>query len=319
MAIPATLGLASLMPAQDVAKDVVIDAPRAGVAVGGTMMGVAGQASTFQFIAAEPGMMGKTVTGAPYAAEGFTETVRMLADGTRITNKSSKKVWRDGQGRTREEGTLPMLGPWAAEGEAPKFITIYDTVAKVTYTLNEKDKTAFKHTGGGGMMAMKMMAEAKTGEKGNVAFQTRERHEVSYSSGPAVPAQRLDVTMAAPVGATFTRAMPFGADGGKEESLGTQIMEGLKVEGKRQTFTIKAGEIGNDRELVSVTERWTSPELQVLVRTTTKDPQMGETTYRLSNISRSEPAASLFQVPADYTVTDANERFRVFERKIEPK
>ena len=96
-------------------------------------------------------------------------------------------------------------------------------------------------------------------------------------------------------------------------------MEGLKVEGKRMTHTIKAGEIGNDRELVSVTERWTSTDLQVLVRMTTKDPQMGETTYRLSNISRSEPAASLFQVPADYTVSDANERFRVFERKVEPK
>ena len=169
MAIPATLGLASLLPAQDVVKDVTVEAPRAGVAVGGgviggTMMGVAGQASTFQFIAAEPGMMGKTVTGAPYAGEGFTETVRMLADGTRITNKTSKKVWRDAQGRTREEGTLPMLGPWAAEGEAPKFITIYDAVAKVVYTLNEKDKTAFKHASGGNMMAMKMMAEAKSGK-----------------------------------------------------------------------------------------------------------------------------------------------------------
>ena len=93
-------------------------------------------------------------------------------------------------------------------------------------------------------------------------------------------------------------------------------MEGLKVEGKRVTNTIAAGEVGNDRALVSVTERWNSPELQALVRMTTKDPQMGETTYRLTNIARSEPPAALFQVPADYTVTEASDRF---ERRIETK
>ena len=92
-------------------------------------------------------------------------------------------------------------------------------------------------------------------------------------------------------------------------------MEGLKVEGKRQTSTIKAGEIGNDRELTSVVERWNSADLQVLVRMTTKDPQMGETTYRLTNLSRAEPPAALFQVPAGYTVTEGVERSRM-EGKI---
>jgi TonB family protein len=32
------------------------------------------------------------------------------------------------------------------------------------------------------------------------------------------------------------------------------------------------------------------------------DPRFGETTYRLINIDRSEPAKSLFEVPADYTI-----------------
>jgi hypothetical protein len=39
----------------------------------------------------------------------------------------------------------------------------------------------------------------------------------------------------------------------------------------------------------------------------TNDPRMGETTYRLTNIQRSEPAASLFQVPNDYTIKDQPE------------
>jgi hypothetical protein len=33
------------------------------------------------------------------------------------------------------------------------------------------------------------------------------------------------------------------------------------------------------------------------------DPRFGETTYTVTNIQRSEPAASLFAVPSDYTAT----------------
>jgi hypothetical protein len=32
-----------------------------------------------------------------------------------------------------------------------------------------------------------------------------------------------------------------------------------------------------------------------------RDPRYGETIYRLTNINRNEPSASLFQPPADYT------------------
>jgi hypothetical protein len=32
------------------------------------------------------------------------------------------------------------------------------------------------------------------------------------------------------------------------------------------------------------------------------DPRMGETVFQLTNIQKQEPAATLFQVPSDYTV-----------------
>ena len=51
-----------------------------------------------------------------------------------------------------------------------------------------------------------------------------------------------------------------------------------------------------------VTERWYSSDLQTVVMTKRSDPRMGETTFTLTNILRSEPDASLFQVPSDYTV-----------------
>jgi hypothetical protein len=93
---------------------------------------------------------------------------------------------------------------------------------------------------------------------------------------------------------------------GKTESLGKQTIEGVEAEGTRNVTTIPAGEIGNDRPIEIVFERWYSPELQTVVMTRHSDPRFGETTYRLTNISREEPARSLFEVPAGYTIKEAN-------------
>jgi hypothetical protein len=89
-----------------------------------------------------------------------------------------------------------------------------------------------------------------------------------------------------------------------QEQLGSQTIEGVVAEGTRVTFTIPAGKIGNERPIVTVNERWYSPELQTIVLSKNSDPRMGETTYRLTNIDRSEPDPSLFQVPADYKVEE---------------
>jgi hypothetical protein len=88
------------------------------------------------------------------------------------------------------------------------------------------------------------------------------------------------------------------------ESLGRQTIEGVEADGQRVTVTIQAGKIGNERPIVTVKERWYSPELRAVVFSKNSDPRMGETTYRLTNIDRSEPDPSLFQVPADYTVDE---------------
>jgi len=89
----------------------------------------------------------------------------------------------------------------------------------------------------------------------------------------------------------------------KREDLGTQTMEGLTVQGKRTTHTIAAGQVGNANALVVVTETWYSPDLKVVVMSKTTDPRSGTSVYKLTNVSRTEPDASLFQVPSDYTVT----------------
>ena len=88
----------------------------------------------------------------------------------------------------------------------------------------------------------------------------------------------------------------------RNESLGKQLIEGVEAEGTRKTIEIPAGEIGNERPIDIVFERWYSPELQVVVMTKHSDPRFGETTYRLTNINRTEPVHELFEVPADYTL-----------------
>lgn len=47
-------------------------------------------------------------------------------------------------------------------------------------------------------------------------------------------------------------------------------------------------------------EQWYAKDLQVVVEATYHDPRMGETRYRLTDIQRAEPDASLFKVPDDY-------------------
>jgi hypothetical protein len=86
------------------------------------------------------------------------------------------------------------------------------------------------------------------------------------------------------------------------ETLGTQTINGISAQGTRYSRTIPAGEIGNVKAIVIVTERWYSPDLQTVIMTKRTDPRMGETDFQLTNIQRAEPAATLFQVPAGYTV-----------------
>ena len=103
------------------------------------------------------------------------------------------------------------------------------------------------------------------------------------------------------------------------EDLGRQFMEGVTVEGTRTTMTIPAGQIGNEQPIKVVSERWFSPELKVLVMSRQADPRFGETTYRLTNVTRDEPSPELFEVPSDFKVIEPGimgNRDVIIERKM---
>jgi TonB family protein len=291
----------------------------------------------FIFVASEMNSDGKVVKGAPYSAQAVTETMQTLSDGNRINNKSTATIYRDSEGRTRREQSLRLIGPFTASGEPPQTIFINDPVAGVNYALDTRTKTAHKlppmrfdfkfrgpegvgggigiGTGGGpgvGVRAGAPMAVAVAEAPAPPVFQrAAPPPEASLrTDGPAAAERERS-------GAIFERSImpPPGGEGGmvfqwqgareenaKNESLGKQSIEGVEAEGTRKTVEIPAGEIGNERPIEIVFERWYSPELQVVVMTRHSDPRFGETTYRLMNINRTEPARELFEVPADYKV-----------------
>src|SRR5580704_14346037 len=86
------------------------------------------------------------------------------------------------------------------------------------------------------------------------------------------------------------------------ESLGTQQIGGISAEGTRTTRTIPAGQIGNEKPIVTTVDRWYSPDLRTEVMIKRTDPRGGTTVFQLTNIVRGEPDSSLFQVPSDYAV-----------------
>ncbi|HEY7333736.1 MAG TPA: hypothetical protein VH639_02555 [Bryobacteraceae bacterium] len=88
------------------------------------------------------------------------------------------------------------------------------------------------------------------------------------------------------------------------ENLKPQLVNGVMAQGVRTTMVIPKGQIGNDRDIKVVTERWVSNDLQMLIKSTNSDPRFGETTYQLTGIDQREPDASLFQIPASYTVVN---------------
>ncbi|HTA47311.1 MAG TPA: hypothetical protein VK789_32935 [Bryobacteraceae bacterium] len=91
------------------------------------------------------------------------------------------------------------------------------------------------------------------------------------------------------------------------ESLGTQTIEGVLAEGSRTTVTYPIGSLGNDKPITTTMESWMSPELKMVVLSKNPDPRNGDSTMRLTNISRAEPDALLFQVPPDYEIVEPHQ------------
>ncbi|SRR5579884_1417632 len=250
---------------------------------GGVQPGMVPGQATVAFIGAQP-IGGDPIKGAPYSAEAVTETTQTLADGNRIVQRRSSMQYRDGLGRERREESLPILK--GAAQQSGKLIIISDPVAGANYTLNPQARTAERMPG-------------LSSAKGRV-FELR------------TPAGQKFVTQDFPgpqAGISVSPRMILNgtppAEPPRVEDLGSQMIEGVLAVGKRETRMIPAGQIGNTAPIQIVDETWYSSDLHMNVMTRHSDPREGETVYKLTNIQRTEPDPSLFQVPADYQIHDA--------------
>ena len=155
-------------------------------------------------------------------------------------------------------------------------VTIYDPVAKLRVVLDPATKTARKSNSGTLFFA----------NSGSTVFTTLFERVGIAQNERANPATLKGVM------AETT------------ENLGSQSVNGVTAQGIRTTMTIPKGQIGNNRDIKVLTERWTSNDLQMLVKSINSDPRFGDTTYQLTKVIQSAPDPALFQIPADYTVTD---------------
>lgn len=233
-------------------------------------------------------MESQTVKGAPYSAEVVTESVQVLPDGNRIIRKSTGRVYRDSQGRTRREDDR--------EPGVVGSVSVSDPVANASFSLDPAARIAWK-TGfrTAGAIAMRMPPPPPPAPADPADLERRKVANATVIPGGAL----------ARGGGAGGYKMADPAWQEKTEKLPARNIEGVMAEGTRVTRTIPAGAIGNEQPIVTVTEEWRSPELHVLVLTRTSDPRSGESTYRLMNINRAEPNQTWFEVPADYTVRES--------------
>ena len=246
----------------------------------------------------------RTVAGAPYAATMVSTSSQTLADGTHITRTAEAQVARDSQGRTRREQGMDTLGPWKSTGASEHVVFISDPVAQVRYTLNPDRQTATKTNAYAQMLQAdleKMKAELRATA---ASLEAARAKEIAARAGKA-EIKGETATNVSFDGRSFKVILADGEHNkAKVEDLGEKILEGVKVKGRRESRTIAVGEIGNDRPIEVSSEVWTSDELQTVVYSKRSDPRVGETEYRLTNISRAEPSLTLFEVPPGYTIRE---------------
>lgn len=275
-------------------------------------MGIAFSPMNVEFFSGPLTFELNAVPNAPYSAEAVTETVQILADGNRIVRESKALVSRDGQGRMRREQEFPLLGGVASAGAnvGIHHVQISDPEAGTTVMLDYENKIARRMvapskqvlTTGGGVNAVQINH-----------FELPVPPPPGGPNGPGVPGTMMG---SGGIG-MFARNVVTAELQPVVEQLGTQVIQGVTAEGTRSTSTIPAGQVGNERPIQIVSERWYSNELSTVVMSRHSDPRFGETTYRLANLTLGEPPSEQFEIPADFQVIDGGnvERNVVIQRK----
>lgn len=215
----------------------------------------------------------QTITSLPYSAQLTIEDAQKSIQHA--------KVYRDGEGRTRADVAIVARSE-SANASLPSFIEIIDPVSGNRFMLDQRSKVAQRSV---------WPPSTEPGRAADVRTPLDTQHGGS---------QRADLHDKPHTAAksSSTSAAPQIS----RESLGSKEMEGLSVQGSMIKTIYTSGFMGNKAPVAATSERWISPELKIVVMAKISDPRDGQTTFRLTGISRKEPDPSLFRVPEGYSI-----------------
>ena len=158
------------------------------------------------------------------------------------------------------------------------------------------EQTFVGHTGGTGPQRIIVTPDANVGWGYLLDPVARTATRIPRSGVPAGLGGAVHFVLPVTMGCVIDLFRPGLHRPLEEESLGEETMHGLRVEGTRVSgmlnFWLGPGS--------TMDERWFSPELKLEMYARSEDEQIGVVEYEMSGISRAEPPAALFEVPADY-------------------
>lgn len=196
--------------------------------------------------------------------------------------------------------------PYTAKQESTRVQTLADgtTITNVTESqvwrdANGRTRTETTSTQPGGGTVTQFIT----------VYDPATRTRFSWSTGTSVTSKIVTVyrypqPVAQPVTTTPVAARRYYPN--KNESLPPQTIAGIYVEGYRNSRTIPAGYEGNNRDMTTVNEYWTSPELGIQMRYIIDDPRNGKTTTEVTDLQQTVPDPALFELPQGYTVHENN-------------
>jgi hypothetical protein len=221
--------------------------------------------SPIQSVTMRGNLAQSAVTGAPFSAIEDSLYSQRQSDGTfKDKTRTVTRIYRDSYGRTRAETSVTSYSYNTSKTHLQS-IFITDPLTDSLYRLDPDNLTASRRSW-------------KTFVQKSSTDSTPNSCKSTATTEPDVPV-------------TTT-------------SMGSRSIEGLTVEGTRQTMSIPAGLAGNPRPIDIAAETWVSKELQLAVLTTRNNSVVGRDTVRLTKIDRSEPDPNLFRVPPDYVIKD---------------
>jgi hypothetical protein len=201
------------------------------------------------------------VVNAPFSAEATTVWLPPASSG-KASLRATARYYRDSAGRVRVEQSF------IGQGTRPQHIILAtDTDSRTAYVLDPVARTV-------STPAPRELTQMMVGDGGFNQFvlvKSMRRFLVFFVTPDTVET----------------------VSGPSEESLGRRSIAGLRATGTR--FVTRVPGFDNGRA-----ERWVSPELQLVVYSRSEDTRFGILEYQLTNISRSDPPAELFDVPEEY-------------------